>query len=276
MIYRYSNIERKSDHELVYQYFYDRFVLNKHNFICGKTGDVKSTIINAFFNIIKGIKIADKYRFILIEEKEKEKGEAISQTDGIHLYYLIDYNNYLIIIIYSQGYGDTRGISYDEKIKEVFRYVFSSVINHINEIGFIAKATNNRIDILTQYTFICTTSLFAGDVSENFIILINHPNRDCIKKGPIIVETIKRDIFFLKFDEKIDKRWRYFFDSKCILDGNIDKLTKFSFSEINDFYEEKVKKLPHKDIKHSSEVLSERRELSIQINKLTETFKYIL
>ena len=51
------------------------------------------------------------------------------------------------------------------------------------------------------------TSLFAGDVSENFIILINHTNRDCIKKGPIIVETIKRDIVFLKLDEKIDKRW---------------------------------------------------------------------
>jgi hypothetical protein len=27
------------------------------------------------------------------------------------------------------------------------------------------------------------------------------------KKGPIIVETIKRDIVFLKLDEKIDKRW---------------------------------------------------------------------
>ena len=46
----------------------------------------------------------------------------------------------------------------------------------------IAKATNNRIDILTQYIFSCVTSLFAGDVSENFIILINHTNRDCIKK----------------------------------------------------------------------------------------------
>jgi hypothetical protein len=207
----------------------------------GKTGDGKSTAINSFFNIIKGIKIEDKYRFILIEEKEKEKGEAISQTDGIHLYYLIDYNNYLIIIIYSQGYGDTRGISYVEKINEVFKYVFSSVINHINAIGFIAKATNNRIDILTQYTFICTTSLFAGDVSENFIILINHPNRDCIKKGPIIVETIKRDIFFLKFDEKIDKRWRYFFDSKCIFDGDIDKLTNFSISELNIFMKKKSK-----------------------------------
>ena len=50
----------------------------------GKTGDGKSTAINSFFNIIKGIKIEDKYRFILIEEKEKEKGQTISQTDGIH------------------------------------------------------------------------------------------------------------------------------------------------------------------------------------------------
>ena len=158
-------------------------------------------------------------------------------------FYLRDYNNYHIIIIYSQGYGDIRGISYDEKINEVFRYVFSSVINHINAIGFIAKATNNRIDILSQYIVSCVTSLFAGDVSENFIILINHANRDCIKKGPMIVENIKRDIVFLKFDEKIDKRWRYFFDSKCIFDGDIDKLTNFSISELNDFYEEKVKKL---------------------------------
>ena len=126
----------------------------------GKTGDGKSTAINSFFNIIKGIKIEDKYRFILIEEK----GQAESQTDGVHLYYLRDYNNHLITILYSQGYGDTRGISYDEKIKEVFRYVFCSVINHINTVAFIAKATNNRIDILTKYIFSSVTSLFAGDV----------------------------------------------------------------------------------------------------------------
>jgi septin family protein len=169
VIYRYSNIERKSDHELVYQYFYDRFDLNDYNFayvilFVGKTGDGKSTAINAFFNIIKGIKLEDKYRFMLIEEKEKEKGQATSQTDGVHLYYLRDYNNNPIIIIDSQGYGDTRGIQYDEKINEAFRYVFGSVINHINAVGFISKATNNRIDILTKYIFSCVTSLFAGDV----------------------------------------------------------------------------------------------------------------
>ena len=281
VIYRYSNIERKSDHELVYQYFYDRFDLNDYNFayvilFVGKTGDGKSTAINAFFNIIKGIKIEDKYRFILIEEKEKEKGQAESQTDGVHLYYLRDYNNEPIIIIDSQGYGDTRGIAYDEKINEAFRYVFGSVINHINTVAFIAKATNNRIDVLTKYIFSCVTSLFAGDVSENFIILATHANRDCIKEGPKFAETIKTDAVFLKLDEKIDKRWWYAFDSKCIFEDDIDKLTKFSFSELNDFYEEKVKKLPPKDIKQSSEVLNERRELSIQVNKLTETFKDLL
>ena len=278
VIYRYSKIERKSDHELVYQYFYDRFDLNDYNFayvilFVGKTGDGKSTAINAFFNIIKGIKLEDKYRFMLIEEKEKEKGQATSQTDGVHLYYLRDYNNNPIIIIDSQGYGDTRGIQYDEKINEAFRYVFGSVINHINAVGFIAKATNNRIDILTQYIFSCVTSLFAGDVSENFIILATHANKDCIKKGPMFAETIKTDAVFLKLDEKIDKRWWYAFDSKCIFDDEIERLHKFSFSELNDFYEEKVKKLPPKDIKQSSEVLNERRELSIQVNKLTETFK---
>ena len=33
----------------------------------GKTGDGKSTTINAFFNIVKGIKLEDNYRFILIK-----------------------------------------------------------------------------------------------------------------------------------------------------------------------------------------------------------------
>ena len=55
----------------------------------------------------------------------------MSQTDGVHLYYLKDYNNKPIIIIDSQGYGDTRGKIYDEKINQAFSHVFSNVIDHI-------------------------------------------------------------------------------------------------------------------------------------------------
>ena len=44
----------------------------------------KLLIINALFNIIKNIKIDDKY--IFIKEEEKEKKQTESQTDGLHLY----------------------------------------------------------------------------------------------------------------------------------------------------------------------------------------------
>ena len=40
---------------------------------------------------MKGVKLEDKFRFILIKEKEKKGGQSESQTDGVHLYYLKDW-----------------------------------------------------------------------------------------------------------------------------------------------------------------------------------------
>lgn len=91
---------------------------------CGKTGDGKTTAINAFFNIIKGIEIDDPYRFILITEPEKKTGQAESQTDGVHIYYVKDYENKPVIIIDSQGYGDTRGKEYDDSLINSFKHIF--------------------------------------------------------------------------------------------------------------------------------------------------------
>ena len=272
VIYKYSNIERESNYPLVYQYFYDTFEIDDYKnayvmLFVGKTGDGKSTAINALFNIIKGIKLEDKYRFILIKEKEKEKGQAVSQTDGVHLYYIKDYKNNPIIIIDTQGYGDTRGILFDKKIDEAFRYVFSNIINHINVVGMIAKATNNRIDVLTKYIFSCITKLFAGDISENVILLATHANRDCIKKEPIFAETIKTEVDFL---EKKDKKWWYAFDSTLMFESDIDKLTTFSFSQLKDFYEEK---LCPKDIKQTFEIFHHRRELKKLIKKIKNIFQ---
>ena len=235
VIYRYSKVERQSDHKLVYQYFYDKFDINDYKLayiilFVGKTGEGKSTAINAFFNIIKGIQLEDKYRFILIEEIKKAKGQAESQTDGVHLYYLRDYNNKPIIIIDSQGYGDTRGIGKDREINEAFEYIFSNVIDHINTVGFISKSPNNRIDMNTRYIFSYITNLFAGKVSENFIVLATHADKNTMKSGPKFVETIQTDADFLKINEKMNEKWWYAFDSLSILDSDTDKITKFSFS----------------------------------------------
>ena len=60
-IYKYSDIEKKSGHDQVYQYFYDKFDVNDYSdayvvLFCGKTGDGKTTAINAFFNKRNSIK----------------------------------------------------------------------------------------------------------------------------------------------------------------------------------------------------------------------------
>ena len=281
-LYKYSNKERISKQNLVYQYYYDEFNINDYDnayviLFCGKTGDGKSTAINAFFNIIKGIKLKDNYRFILITEPKKKKGQAESQTDGVHLYYLKDYNNKPIILIDSQGYGDTRGTKYDEMINDAFRYVFSSVIKHINTVCFISKSNNNRLDITTRYIFSSVTSLFSEDISENFIVLATFATRDTQKNGPTFVESIQTDADFLNIQNRgMNEKWWYAFDSKLVLSNEEDKLTKYSFSQLNELYEEKVKKLRPKNIKKCAEVLETRNQLKIQVNLLSNTFQKLV
>lgn len=280
IIYKYSNVKRESNHELVYQYFFDPFEASDYEtayvvLFCGKTGDGKSTALNAFFNIIKGIKLEDNYRFILITEPPKAKGQAESQTDGVHLYYLKDYNNKPIILIDSQGYGDTRGILYDQKINSAFGFVFSNVISHINTVCFIAKANTNRIDVVTKYIFNSVTSLFAEDITENFVVIPTFASKGTIDDGPDFVESIKTDAEFLKLEDRKD-RWWFALDSKSVLDNETDKITKYSFEQMNTLYEKKIKKLPSKGIKNSAEVMKNRLELRPKLDLLNETFKNLM
>ena len=281
-IYQYPNYQKKNiSEELVYEYFYDDIIEDFHNayviLFCGKTGEGKTTAINAFFNIIKGVKLEYSYRFNLISEPEKEKGQAVSQTDGVHLYYLKDYNNKPIIIIDSQGYGDTRGKIYDEKINQAFSHVFSNVIDHINAVCFISKATNSRLDIQTQYIFSSVTSLFSEDISENFMILATHASKDSIDEGPCFIKSIKEDAGFLKIQDRLDDdKWWYLFDSKSIMYyRDQDILTTYSFKELTEFYE-KVKKLRRKSIQKCSQVLQARLELKVQVNILKNTFQNLI
>ena len=219
------------------------------------------------------MELEDNFRFILIKEPEKEKKQAVSQTDGVHLYYLRDYNNKPLIMIDSQGYGDTRGKQYDEMVDEAFRYVFSNLIDHINAALFIVKSNTNRLDILTKYIFSSVTSLFSEDISENFIILATFANKDTISKGPDFIYSIETDADFLNIQERMNTNWWYAFDSKCILDNDKDKLTLYSFEQAKELYKKKIMELRSKGIKKSSEVLNSRNELRIEVNKLNDKFQ---
>ena len=265
-IYKYSNAEKINSHKLIYEYHYDKFDKKDYKnayiiLFIGKTGDGKTTAINAFFNIIKGIKLEDKYRYILIKEAKKPKGQAESQTDGLHLYYLKDNNNKPIIIIDSQGYGDTRGKEYDELINEAFEYAFTKIIDHINTVCFIAKSSEARLDILTRYIFSCATSLFSDDICNNFIILNTFANKDTMRGGPHLVESIQNDNIFKEIIKTFDKKWWYACESINIFDNENNKLTLYSFQQLNELYEEKVKKSRPRNILKSSEIISERNKI---------------
>lgn len=106
--YDFSHILEKRDDLILNKYYisiFDKYNVDDYSdgyvvLFYSKTGDGKTTAINAFFNIVKGVQLEDNYRFILIFEPKK-KIQAESKTDGIYLYYLKDYNNKPITIIAS-------------------------------------------------------------------------------------------------------------------------------------------------------------------------------
>ena len=161
-------------------------------------------------------------------------------------------------------------------VDEAFRYVFSNVIDHINTAFFIVQSSTNRIDIQTKYIFSSVTSLFAEDISENFIILATFANKQTIKTGPAFVDSIKTDADFLNINQRMGTNWWYAIDSKSILENDRDTITIYSFEKANLLYEETIKKLRPKGIKKCAEVLNTRMELKVQVENLKDTFDILL
>ena len=277
--YIYSEEERVENKEKqTYQYNYDHLSEYEKRdarilLFIGKTGDGKSTAINAFFNLIKGVKLEDDYRLYLIRENPKKKGE--SMTDGLHLYYLRDYENKPIIIIDSQGFGDTRGIGKDKDLNKSFEFVFSNIIDHINAVCFIAKANETRMPVETKYIISCITSLFSEDVIQNLFILATHPDVFTFEDGPKFIESIEGDDNFSRIIKNMREQFCYTFDSLYILKKNDphNEILKYSFEQITNFYEEGVKKSFNVNIKNSATVMQNRNQLIVKSNVLQHKFQ---
>ena len=106
------------------------------------------------------------------------------------------------------------------------------------------KSTFYRVFILTKYIFNYISSLFFKDIAENFIILSTFANRDTIKQFPAFIDWMKKYEDFLNIQTRgEDDKWWFSFDCKCVLDKEEeeDRLTKYSFSQLNKLYEEKIK-----------------------------------
>lgn len=80
----------------------------------------------------------------------------------------------------------------------------------------------------------------------------------------------------MKKKKKMPNKWYYALDSKTIMENEKDKLTLFSYKQLNDLYKEKVLTSRLISVKKCSEVLKSRNNLRIQINNLSITFKNLL
>ena len=99
--------------------------------VVGQTGSGKTTLLNGFINFYMGINFNDDFRYILINEDERIN-QAHSQTSDVNIYYIKSHNNHPPIkIIDTPGFGDTRGLKYDNSITEKISKKFNTEVDVI-------------------------------------------------------------------------------------------------------------------------------------------------
>ena len=153
----------------------------------GMTGAGKSLMINNIINYVYGVSYEDKFRFELIVDKEEiaerggnaSKSKADSMTSWVTGFNLnfepgfrIPFN---LTIIDTPGFGDTRGIKYDEIIVDQIREFFQSdqccPVKEITCVGFVIQASTARITDDQKYVFDQVLNVFGKDMSENVFLL---------------------------------------------------------------------------------------------------------
>lgn len=277
----------------IHTYYHDSFTSQdkldaKVILYVGKTGDGKTTNINAFINVLYGVKFTDKFRYILIEEEKKS--QIHSQTMGIHIHYLKDPKGVPIMIIDSQGYLDTRNTilskddvnskdsftelnKIDEKITQTFTELFTTEIDHVNVVAFVKNSTEPKMTDDQAYLFAKISSLFSEDVITNFVVIATK----CGYGDVIIEDALKSDkSFFSKHLNTISPPWLFKFDSRTILDdpkGVGKALYEANEREMQSFIQKKVYDLYPKPIKQSEEILNKRRSLQEKLSGLSLKLK---
>ena len=140
--------------------------------VVGQTGSGKTTLLNGFINYYMGINYNDDFRYILIKEEERIN-QGHSQTSEVNIYNIISYNNHPPIkIIDTPGFGDTRGLKYDNLITEKISQKFNTEVDVLNAICFVVQSGNVRLTENQRYVFSSIMKLFGNDIAENFIIIL--------------------------------------------------------------------------------------------------------
>ena len=244
--------------------------------VVGQTGSGKTTLLNSLINALCGIQLQDNFRYIIIDEYAQDSGvidpktQSKSRTSYVTAYNIDGVNgNPPITIIDTPGFGDSRGMKFDEKIIEMIRDLFKNWIDSVNGICFVASASSPRLTSTQKYIFSSIVSLFGNDIAENFIPMLTF----CDGKEPQILaslldneSTFKKSIYE---HIKDNNPWYLQFNNSAIFESNrTGKFTELFWELGMDSFKlffTKLNSLSTKSLNHSKSVLETRERMQNKI-----------
>ncbi|KAK7879330.1 hypothetical protein WMY93_033887 [Mugilogobius chulae] len=233
-----------------------------------------------------GVKFEDKVWFEIVTD-EKHRAQSQSQTSEVSVYEIFGFESkempFSLTIIDTPGYGDTRGIEYDNIITKKLLDLFSAPedvhgIKTLDAVGLVLKASENRLDERMAYIFNSVTSVFGKDMEKNIVAMITHsdgktPN-DALKAledaNIKYAKTEANDPVYFLFNnsqkEKIEKK-----RNAERFASNAFDIAEDGMSEFKDFLE----KTNPQSLDETTNVLKERNRLDASIDNFKERVEHI-
>ena len=232
--------------------------------VLGQTGSGKTTLLNSLVNFILGVEFEDDFRYVIIDEKNVQGNEVVDQTKSVtkntSIYYIKKYKDFpSIILIDTQGFGDTSGPDKDRLIIEDIKNTFEKKLTKIDAVCFVAQSSNVRLTHNQKYIFSSVMSLFGKDIAENFIPMLTF----CDANEPQILKSLTApDSIFIPILEAIKKYdpWYLKFNNSAIFTSSISAFNKL-FWELGmasfKVFIERLKTLTQKSLESSKNVLKQ-------------------
>jgi len=247
---------------------------NKILMVVGQTGAGKTTFLNSMTNYIYNVQCEDKFRLNLIVEQEKKGGQAVSQTDDVTGYFIdkpkggkIDYD---LVVVDTPGFGDTRGVEQDKKIVANIKAFFENVLDSIDAVCFVVKATETRLTDSQNYIFRNVLNLWGKDMKENIFILMTFADGS----DPPVLDAIKqqgdvKDCKWFKLNNSV-----YTKDPRKMMTTNkqamvMDKMFWEMGTLCFDALFKRLNVAPTKSVQHSREVLQKRAKIQTEIQLMS-------
>lgn len=191
----------------------------------------------------------------------------MSQTEWVTVYKIYPTEgsrvNYTINIIDTPGFGDAKGIDYDDIIRQQIHHLFSddSGILYIDAMCFVSKAPDARLTAHQRYIFNKVMSMFGKDIEPNICTLISFADG---AKPPVIASLQESKLPFgktFKFNNSA-----LFAENTRDADISLSQMFWETGTKSFEKFFEHINSLETKSLRQTKDVLKQREELKSIVN----------